>query len=561
MAAPRIANPVAQSCLFALSAGLLAAAIFAVVAAKNSEYLARFVPFGDVSSYYSNQIQSYLRILDHGAWREIEWQLRGNIRDPLRGIFAASLNPDWLVSVNGYLVFSACCHALFIFLLTIYARRKGSAWWQVICAVGFTVIGRYAFDPVRGVGAIYPDVPASFMFGSAVVALLLGEGRRKGWMFVFGLLSVLTAMSRAVAGGYLLWLTAPVLLWYLIGADSWRTRREILVAMALAAVPVIAALPWVIHITGLLLPFYTQAGYALGNVWPLVAITFERALAWRIGYFGALVAVLAVAAAAIDRRAIGRASIASMAISGWLLIGHLLLIGLVLRVGDDWTALAYFVPLCCIVIAVPFVGTGEPAALQPRRWLRAFQVAVVLMVIAGVSRAVFVPVRSNSDPRYEEFFQAHMAHLGKPLRELASGGRRPTIEMSYWEYSRFVIVGALRREGVLLEWTKFLQVHKDQWEMIFGGRPHDEVAALLHDSLLKRTDLYVTLADKNAERAKPLFVSDLTVQYISRIDVLVSNTPMTWRKCLSFDSPFGTVAAYVNASRVARADVERACSR
>jgi hypothetical protein len=43
-------------------------------------------------SYYSNQIQSFVRIQDAGVWNKIGWQLRGNIRDPLRGIFAASLN-------------------------------------------------------------------------------------------------------------------------------------------------------------------------------------------------------------------------------------------------------------------------------------------------------------------------------------------------------------------------------------------------------------------------------------------------------------------------------------
>lgn len=80
-ATPRTVTPATERWLFALGAGLIAAAVFAVAATKNSEYLARFVPYGDVSSYYSNQIQSYLRVLDHGAWPEIEWQLRGNIRN------------------------------------------------------------------------------------------------------------------------------------------------------------------------------------------------------------------------------------------------------------------------------------------------------------------------------------------------------------------------------------------------------------------------------------------------------------------------------------------------
>lgn len=547
--------------LIALLTALLTLAVFALAAAKNSQYLDRFPPYGDVSSYYSNQIQSFLRIQDGSAWSEIGWQLRGNIRDPLRGIFAASLNPDWLISVNGYMVFSACCYALFVFLLVIYARRRGAAWWQVACAIGFTVIGRYAFDPVRGVGAIYPDVSASFMFGAAVLALLLSEGTRKGWMFLFGLLSVFTAMSRVVAGGYLLWLTAPIVVWYLVRADGWPERRRTLAALAMAAVPVIASLPWLIPIAGLVLPFYAKAGYSLGNVWTMVGITFERGLAWRIGYFGALAGVLVVAAALLDRRASGRVSIASIFVSAWLLAGHLLLIGLVLRVGDDWLALAYFVPLCSIVIAVPFVRAGAALVAPRSRWALIAAGATVVVAAGLVVRAALLPVQANADPRYEELYRAHMAQLGKPLRELAKDGRRPTIEMSYWEYSRFVIVGALRREGVLLEWTKFLQVHEDQWEMLFANRQADEVAAQLYDSLLKRTDLYATLVDKNAERARPLLVSDLTVQYVSGIDRRIEAAPSSWRKCVSFDSAFGTVQAYVNTSRVPLADAERACAR
>jgi hypothetical protein len=532
-----------------------------LAAAKNAEYLDRFPPYGDVSSYYSNQIQSFLRIQERGAWSEIGWQLRGNIRDPLRGIFAASLNPGWLVSVNGYMVFAACCYALFVFLLAIYARRRGAAWWQVACAIGFTVIGRYAFDPVRGVGAIYPDLSASFVFGAAVLALLLSEGKRKGWMFLFGLLSVFTAMSRVVAGGYLLWLTAPIVVWYFVRAEDWPGRRQTLAAIAMAAVPVIAALPWLIPIAGLVLPFYAKAGYSLGNLWTMVGITFERGLAWRIGYFGALAGVLALAAALLDRRTSGRVSIASILLSGWLLAGHLLLIGLVLRVGDDWLALAYFVPLCSIVIAAPFVRSGETPAALRARWAQVAAGAAVVVVAGLVLRAALLPVQANADPRYEELYRAHMAQLGKPLRELANGGRRPTIEMSYWEYSRFVIVGALRREGVLLEWTKFLQVHKDQWEMLFANRQPDEVAAQLYGSLLKGTDLYSTLVDKNTERARPLMVSDLTVQYVSGIDRRIEAAPASWRKCVSFESPFGTVQAYVNIARVAPADAERACAR
>lgn len=547
-----------RSVWLVICAAMISAAVFAWIGRNNGQYLERYVPYGDVSSYYSNQIQSYMRIESGGALAEAEWQLKSNIRDPLRGIFFAFAAPAWLISVNGYLVFHALAFALFVGLLGTWAFERGWGWLQYGFAVAFLLIGRYCFDPVRGMGAIYPDQAAAFLYGSAVIALLRSGGQRWSWALAFGALACLTAMARTVAGGYLLFLALPIAasFWWETGKQPGG-RRRFWIAAGCAVLPALLCLPWALHIGQILLPFYMKAGYSLGNVWDLVGITFERGLGWRIGHAGALAGVLLAYAAAWQWWAARAGRWGDVAISLWLLIGHLVLIGLVLRVGDDWLALAYYPPLCGIVIAAPWRrDAAEPRTPRPLAWFRA---GIAVLMLAGAVRAATLGVASHSDRQFEDFYNAIMRELGPLLAAVQPASRAPTLEMSFWEYGRFVIVGSLRRERLLVHWAKHFQVHRDQWEMGYPDVPPDKIAATLAGKLLEDADIYVTLADKRAERAKVLYVSDLSIDYVTRVDDMIARAPASWRLCRSFDTWFGTVRAYANLARAGDAVQRMRC--
>jgi hypothetical protein len=540
---------------------LISAVVFAWIGRNNEQYLERFVPYGDVSSYYSNQIQSYMRVASGGALAESEWQLKNNIRDPLRGMLFAVAAPAWLISVNGYLMFHALAFALFVALLGAWAFERGWGRLQYGFAVAFLLVGRYTFDPVRGMGAIYPDQAAAFLYGSAVIALLRSRGQDAGWALAFGVLACLTAMARTVAGGYLLFLALPIVAWFWWDAGREAGgRRRFWIAAGCAVLPALLCLPWVLYIGQILLLFYMKAGYSLGNVWELVGITFERGLGWRIGRPGMLAGGLLAIAVAWQMRYAGRARWSDIAVSLWLLAGHLVLIGLVLRVGDDWLALTYYVPLCAIVIAAPYrredAAKDAPRAPRALAWFRA---GIGVLMFALVARSAAPGVVSHSDRQFEEFYNSIMQQVGPLLSAVQPAVRAPTLEMSFWEYGRFVIVGALRREQLLVHWAKHFQVHRDQWEMGYPNVPAEKVAATLAGKLLEDADIYVTLADKRAERVKVLYVSDLSIDYVTRVDELIARAPASWRLCRSFDTWFGKVLAYVNLARAGDAVPRMQC--
>jgi hypothetical protein len=181
------------------------------------------------------------------------------------------------------------------------------------------------------------------------------------------------------------------------------------------------------------------------------------------------------------------------------------------------------------------------------------------MMAAQVIKAATLAVETRSDEQFDDLYNAIVRQAGPMLVAATPASRVPTVEASFMEYGRFVVIGALRREQLQVQWTKVFQVHRDQWEMGYAGIRAEEVARRLAGRLLAEADVYLTLVNKGTERAKALYVSDLSIDYATRVDALVMHAPASWRLCRSFDTWFGTVQAYANLARVGAAVQRMQC--
>lgn len=535
----------------AVVAALLAALLATYICAKlNARYLSDNAPYGDIGSYLHFQIDAFELWKREGLWSVIQFNLSNNIRDPLRFIFMATVDPYLFLKSNGHLVYHGALMALFLVLLAVLVMERTDDLLQVVLALICFALPLRAFSPIFGFGAAYPDMAGTLLYGCALYSLLLSRGYRLGWLISFGCFVGLLGLGRSVAVGYLAWLTLPLIVGYAV--RNIREGRSVvagivvpLVAVAIPIVMIAGVYAW--RMMAVVLQFYRVAGYGLMTTSSEIANAI-RHFAWAFMGRGAILMLLLVFVFTLWRGGFfERPKWPQLLASLWIGVGHLLLAAFVLQTSDPLAILFAFPGLLLLAVA-PMPWSDERRGTIPKV---SYTIASSIVVF-GIGCAVLLRALPNDqasgDPKLNQLYRT-LADETHRLIEPIAKSRTPTIETAFWEYGRYIVVANLSRYRQYVAWRKVLQVHAAQWGLAFPGQNAEEIADRTYAKIKNEVDLFFVLEDPSAPAARPVIYADITAAIYENLNRRVRAETEAWTLEARVSSQWGDILIYRNRSR------------
>lgn len=521
-------------------AAFLGVAASAVAAAANRAYWKSHPPWGDSATYTYFFMEAAERAERAGRIDAILHELENNRRYPLRTVPVLAFAPSLLRSPNGHLYTSGVM--LFCFLATAMwtlRLRTGSLLCAGFGALMFVVPSGF-FNPKVGHPINLLDLPAAYLVGAALCALLNSDGaRRPGWLVLFGVFAAGAALARYVASMYALILAGPVLAAYLVA--RWRAERKLwnAVVRPLLAVGVpigILALPFLITWYRENAEFYRRFGYAIGGA--TLGESFGYLMSFLNGFYGRAYAVALAASAALlliaNRGRGGRWT--DLLEPAWFASAHLAFAVVVARVADDAAVYYYATPGLFLLAVTPLIARE---AVPPRRLYAALLIgAVILSAWQFWGRANELENPRPADLEAKRF-------VNELARDLARDGRRVVWSPFFAEYAVAPSVEAGSHFGVLplSAGQDFFTNHLSHWKAQNPGMTLEQI----QERVYARTCRWVHIAvvRRDPEHRSFEFDNDWAESIAQFVSRRIQEDPR-WVKDFEIDGPYGPLVGYRN---------------
>ena len=554
IALPRL-SAVVSAHVVVVGAAILLAVMAGLVAARLNTLFLSTHPFqGDSSSYYYYQLQAYFTAQRQGAWEAIKDQLATNGRNPLRILPYLVFAPQLLADPNGHLVSSCIMLAAFLALLgiTVY-RRCGSLPWALVALAVVPSALRF-FDPQFGLGFNFPDLPAMFLVGAALLALLNSdEGRSGPWLVAFGTLAALAALARFVTAGYTLVMCGPILAYFLL-KRAWLERnvvRGVIVPSILVGLPlVLIAGNFLLKFSAENVRFYSVAGYALGAKFDQVVANIGIGFSLYFGVAGAAALVL-IAVFYVLRFGDSGPNWSTLGVTLWAAAAHILLVLFVLRLTEYPEQPLYALPGIYLLALAPFAVKRK--FVHPSRtveWLTSLALIVTLgWVSFQAYREAVVRVASanNYDQRSLKFDQDSAFVLVNNAASIH--GRAPVFDTVFFQYGPRIVGVAGFRDKTQLIYSSQFETHMGGWRLRYPDLNEDAIKAEQYALAVKTLDFVLVMPHPRAPEAKILFNNDLSIDVVEDMQRRITADTNVWRLIQPLSSPWGEIDLYQNVPR------------
>ncbi len=509
--------------------------------------------FFDPASYQILNIHLAGGVRDYGRWPVVWYELTHNAVNPLRTIPLVLCAPELLAHPLGHLGTSLPMLAIFLGLLgTLSLRRSGSLLMALAAMLGAVAVP-HLYDPLRGLGAYWLDLPAGYLIGAGALALLLSEeGRKRWWLAAFAVLIAAAHLSRYVAGAYAFCACAPLLAWFswkrLRAGEGW--RAAVWQPLGLVGLIVMLTAGWFllgemkVNMSG-----YGDFGYGtrpmLGSLkFTLVSIGsfLEGQKYLGLLVFAALLLPMICGAGANENS--GGPPWERLLLQWWLPISVVAFLTLTCLVGEAAHATLYAIPLLTIAAFVP------TAPFRPKFSRLGFVFALGLAAAASMiastaaKQAYQMAARPTPTEREEKASDAALADA------ISREGDHLMWVTYYDEQTQLLNLECFYRAGRLMQPATGdvrFNVHESYWRAIFPGMSPEEVSHRLLANARQKVDLAVVCADPALVEA----VSDnpFSAQAARYFSEQLADSP-EWQRVFALPVPrFGTVIGYRNSLR------------
>ena len=496
--------------------------------------------------YYNAKL--YGSLADESRLSVAADQWLNNNRHPLRTTPLVLFAPEWLAHPYGYMVTSLPMFAVMIWVMGVTVHRRTGHILYSLAVMSLLGATTYLFNVEYGIATYWLDTPMSYLFGAAVLSLVNSRGKSIPWLVAFAVLAAFTVLSRYIAVIYILFVSAPLLLYYL--ARRWWEERDFWKALVLP-VGVIAVI--ILSLAGVFLfrhfasvfGFYTSYGYALG-------FGIQESLFWVISNFVTMVSPkwlwLLMSIAGVNFFLIIRSKTRdweNLIISLWLAIGILILFGVIIRTGSGVHVLPTAVPLLVLALCTP-VQFREPWKKHTRLGMA---VVACLIFIATMSLAGKSMEQAYTRASNPTLLDQDDKHFENALAQILQAENRPLVWNVYFaEFAwKPTMVSFLRSKILPLPAGQpFFNEHLTAWDADYPDLDPYEIADRIHIASNKWVDIAVVLSDPQQAMNAEWLANDY-----SRIVAAEMSTRLAqdynWEKISEISSQqYGVVVVYRN---------------
>lgn len=544
------------------AAVILTALAFHDTARKNQRYLETHPYYGDTASYTLINFEAGLLARQVGRWQAILHELATNERNPFRVIPMLALHPEALVSVNGHLWTAYPAFLSCVLLCGLLAFWRSGSLGMALVAELLPLSAPYLTDPIRGMGANYPDIAASHFLAAAFLSLAGAEGRRRlPGLIAFGMFAALCTLSRWTAAGYVFFVCLPPFLWRVFG--DLRTEespfKTVLKRMVFGLAPVSLLAGWFLHRFSLSnIDFYRANAYGLGHGLfetqvELLRFTGEYFTLWGILCLVGYVTLYLV------RGRLALSNWPELLLTLWGLLSFYLLYAVILRSYGDPSS-PYHLP--ALVVASSVAPFSTRLSSHPSSRVLTALIGVFIAVVAILGPRQVWKLRKEVQPI--EFQELRFQNEAVDLIISNEPRTRPgSVAAFFFPYCRSFYISYALQTGRELDCNPNL-FHKHDATYIYDYKTSDPI--LIFPAVIRKlersVDMVFILRSPDAPAARILFVQDdgsmnkapipllqMTYQYFRR-------SPDKWRSEKVISSPWGEIELFVQISRSAEPDRE-----
>ncbi len=532
---------------------LCAALLVELVQRLNTLYYKTFPFFGDTFSYFARRLRDALIIEEYG--RNAVWALAAeNQRNPLTSLTLGLYPASAMKTINGFAIYNAGCYAAFSFMLSHVVWRRTGLWSFALATVGLTVAFGMFFDPTYGASSELPDMPAAFLAGAAVLALVASErGDRPVWILWFAVFAGLATLSRISASMYVFALGAPLVAAYFF-------RMLVVYGIARFAWVGVLSVVILLLISGRFLyenflptlEFYRIAGYGLNadifTAFSTTAVPFFSDVVgvkyWPL-VIPALIWVLNVRKEDVDWW--------SLVETAWLVLAVPILLAVVLKQRDDYTQMYFAIPGVALLACAPF------ALRKTARWGRwaGFRLTILLPLAAAASYgAIAFDNYRNIQARHPSMSIAEQRiyqHNVADIFVAADGWSKDQVKQGlanfdaafdyYWRY----VIPALQFDyKTQIRWRPSFQIRESQWELVYGNLPLAQQHQSFLSDISMNLNAMAVLSDPEAPEAFDALKDQRTIDWAIVVRDHVREPANGWIKLGETDGPHGDTEVYVN---------------
>ncbi len=497
-------------------------------------------------SYYNARLYVRLSYENRFSLAAQEWL--ENERHPLRTVPLLLVAPSLLAQPQGHMATSLPMYAILLWVMgwTVYRRTQHLFYaLAIITLLGAT---KYLYNGDSGLAAYWLDPPMSFLFGATALCLVNSRGRDLRWLAAFAVLAALTALSRYVAAGYLFFVCAPLLAYYL--ARRWWQERNIwqtviLPAGIVAAIIMLLAGDFLLtHFSGVM-GFYSSYGYALGH-------GIQESLARVIRTFSTTVSAdwlwVLLAMAVFNLFLIWRNKTRdweNLIVSVWLSIAPFLLFGVILRVVGAKHLALMAVPQLLLLCSAPMFW--QASSERRARW--AMSVAACLILCAAVmltGKSIYqnynVATHPSLQDRRDKIFEDALVQL------LQAEGHPIVWNFYFAEYAWKPSMVSFFQSGVLPlpAGQVFFNEHLTAWQADYPGLNPDQVFERIYTATTQWVDIAAVLAEPQQAMQAEWLVNDYSRIVAAQMSARLAQDP-NWEKIVELESGlYGRVLVYRN---------------
>lgn len=497
-------------------------------------------------SYYNAKLNVRLSYEDRFSIMKDEWL--SNDRFPLRTVPLLFFAPALLANPYGHMATSLPMFFILLNVLGWTVYRRTSHLFYAVAVMSLLSATAYLYHGDFGIAVNWLDIPMSYLFGATVLCLINSRGSDLRWLAVFAVLASLTTLSRYIASVYLLFICAPLLVYYL--ALRWWKERNVWRAVILPAgmvtiiILLLAGNFLFSHFSGVL-GFYSSYGYALGY-------GIQESLTWVVRTFITMVSMnwlwVLVMMAIFNLFLIWRSDQLdweNLIISTWLAVGLFLLFGVILRTVGAMHVLPTAVPLLLLASCAPVEWQG--LLEQRSRWM--VGTAACLILLAAVMFAGKSINQNYIDANHPSALDIDDKMFENSLSFVLQDQKFPVVWNVYFaEYAWKPSLVSFYRTGTLPlpAGQEFFNEHLTAWEADYPDLNPYQIADRIYTASTKWVDIAVTLAEPQQALQADWLTNDYSRIIASELTRRFAKDPVWEKVGVLVSKQYGTVVIYRN---------------
>jgi hypothetical protein len=475
-----------------------------------------------------------------------EWQQ--NERHPLRTIPLVLLAPEWLAHPYGYMATSLPMFAIMLFVMGWTIHYRTGHVFYAIAGMSFLCCTANLFSIEYGIATYWLDAPMSYLFGAAVLSLVNSRGKNLPWVAAFAALAAFTVLSRYLSVVYILFISAPLLMYYLgrrwwEEQNYWKTVVLPVVIISLIIFPLAGTFLFK-HYSSVI-GFYSSYGYGVG-------FGVQEALSWVFNSFVTVVSpewlwLLAVTAGA-NFFLIWQTKMwdtENLLISIWLASGMFLLFGVVIRTGAGVHVLPTIIPL---LVLASFAPVQWRMPLNSNTYWSMTMAACLIIVVSVGFAGKFInhnhEMASNpsEQDRDDKDFEDALAEI------LIAEGRPVVWNVYFAEFAWKPTMVSFFQSKILPlpAGQMFFNEHLTAWQTDYPDLNPYEVANRIHLASTKWVDIAVTLSDPQQAMDASWLINDYSHIVAAEMSTRLAHDA-NWEKIAELSNlRYGNIIVYRN---------------